>query len=159
MTDSVNDEQTPRSMKEQGRLNIAAEKCQDAADLTALALQTVNSPEAHEAVFKAQCATLEALTAVMQAGGDVGDAIGRERKRHNLQSLATLNTPAARELLQALEMALAVAERVDAERGRALPPHIPLTQYESRGTDLAEALSNLCMRLRWEVSPPTGRGE
>jgi hypothetical protein len=150
---------TPQSMKDQGRLDIAAEKCQDAADLTALALELATTPELHEAVFKSQCAILEALTTIMQAGGNVGDAPNRERKRHNLRSLATLNTSTARELLDALENAVAIAERVDAERGRALPPHVPLGPNESRGTDLAEAISNLCMRLRWEVSPPTGRGE
>ena len=146
-------------MKEQGRLDIAAEKCQEAAEAAAMALELADSPRTHEVMFKAQSAILAALVSVTQAGGNAGDATSREQARLNLKSLQTMNTPAARELLAALEAAQAVAERVDAERGRTLPAHVPLMPHEPRGTDLSEAISNLCMRLRWEVSPPTGRGE
>ena len=76
-----------------------------------------------------------------------------------LATVAALDSPDARELLHVLEMAQEIAERVDAQRGRALPGDIPLQPGESRGGDLAEEISYLCLRLRGEVSPPKGRGE
>ena len=77
----------------------------------------------------------------------------------DLSALATFDTPAARELLHVLERAQELAEVVDAQRGRALPADIPLQPGESRGADLAEEISYLCLRLRGETLPPTGRGE
>ena len=72
-------------------------------------------------------------------------------------SFETLDTPDTRELLALLEQAQAVAERIDAARGRALPGDIPLQDGESRGTDLAESVSYLALRVRGEVRGPAGR--
>jgi hypothetical protein len=65
--------------------------------------------------------------------------------------LLQLDTPKTRELLDLLERAQAVAEEVDADRGRALPLGIELQPGESRGTDLAENISYLALRVRTEV--------
>jgi hypothetical protein len=62
-----------------------------------------------------------------------------------------MDTPDTRELLALLEEAQAVAERIDAARGRALPEDIRLQPGESRGTDLAESISYLALRVRGEV--------
>lgn len=75
----------------------------------------------------------------------------------SLSALANLDTRAARFLLLHLESALRAAEAVDAERGNALPAELPLQPGESRGTDYAEAVSNLLLRLRREVEGAKGR--
>lgn len=69
----------------------------------------------------------------------------------------TLDTPDTRHLLALLEEAKAVAERIDLARGRALPGDMPLQPGESRGTDLAESVSYLALRVRGEVCGPAGR--
>jgi hypothetical protein len=71
--------------------------------------------------------------------------------------LETLDTPDTRALLDLLEKAQAVAERIDASRGRCLSPDIPLLPGESRGTDLAETISEIALRVRIEVQGPKGR--
>jgi len=71
--------------------------------------------------------------------------------------LHLLDTPAARDLLAILEEAQQIAEQVDAERGRTVGEDIPLLPGESRGTDLAEAISQLALRVRTEVHGPKGR--
>jgi hypothetical protein len=71
--------------------------------------------------------------------------------------LALLDTPDTRELLSLLTRAQAVAERVDAARGRCLPESVPLAPGESRGTDLAEAVSLIALRVAVEVHGPPGR--
>lgn len=75
----------------------------------------------------------------------------------DLSALATLDTPEARQLLALLEAAQAVAERVDAQRGHCVPADTPLLPGESRGTDLAESLSLLTLRVRREVEGARGR--
>lgn len=72
-------------------------------------------------------------------------------------SIDQLDTPDTRELLALLEQAQAVAERIDAARGRALPEDLPLQPGESHGTDLAESVSYLALRVRGEVCGPAGR--
>jgi hypothetical protein len=92
-----------------------------------------------------------------ESKGDTIGTIGGEDFGLPLQSLALLDTPDARELLALLEKAQEVAERVDASRGRALPETIPLLPGESRGTDLAESISELALRVRTEVHGAKGR--
>lgn len=72
--------------------------------------------------------------------------------------LFALNTPDTRELLALLDAALAVAEKIDAARGRVLPANIPTSASESRGTDLAEILAEVASRVRSEVHGATGKG-
>ncbi len=71
--------------------------------------------------------------------------------------LTSLNTPDTRELLALLTQAQAVAERVDTARGRALPEGTPLLPGESLGTDQAESVSALALRVRREVEGAKGR--
>lgn len=72
--------------------------------------------------------------------------------------LFALDTPDTRALLAHLDAALAVAERVDASRGRVLPAHIPVSPSESRGTDLAEVIAEVASRVRQECHGATGKG-
>lgn len=69
------------------------------------------------------------------------------------------DTPDTRELLALLEKAQAVAERIDAARGRALSPDIPLLPGESHGRDLAETISTIAVRVRGEVKGPNAVGQ
>lgn len=71
--------------------------------------------------------------------------------------LHQLDTADTRRLLELLEEAQSVAELIDAARGRVLPPHIPLQPGESRGTDLAESISYLALRVRTEIYGPADR--
>lgn len=76
---------------------------------------------------------------------------GERQNGFDLAQLATLDTPDTRRLLDLLTEAQAVAERIDAARGHALPGDLPLQAGESRGTDLAESVSMLAARLRGEI--------
>jgi hypothetical protein len=67
-----------------------------------------------------------------------------------------LDTPAARELLEQLKITLALAERVDRERGNYMADYEP-SDLGSRGTDYAESVSHLACRLAMEIIPPKGR--
>jgi hypothetical protein len=71
--------------------------------------------------------------------------------------LEQLDTPDTRHLLYLLEKAQEVAERIDAARGRALGESIELLPGESKGTDLAETISEIALRVRTEVHGPAGR--
>ena len=46
---------------------------------------------------------------------------------------------------------------VDAQRGRTVGEDVPLQPEESRGTDLAESISEIVLRVRIEVNGPQGR--
>lgn len=72
--------------------------------------------------------------------------------------LMQFDTPDTRELLALLERAQAVAERIDAARGRAVDASVPLGPGESRGTDLAETISMVALRVRGEVHGASGGG-
>lgn len=65
-----------------------------------------------------------------------------------------LNTADTRELLDLLIRAQEVAERLDSSRGRSLPECVPLGPGESRGTDIAESISYLRLRVQIEVHGP-----
>jgi len=71
--------------------------------------------------------------------------------------LHLLDTPDARELLALLRQAVAVAERLDQARGRAMPPNVELLPEETRGLDFAEALADLSLRLEMEIFGPADR--
>lgn len=104
---------------------------------------------------KNKCA--DVIRLLMQAGADSPFAGGKASPGIDLATLATLDTPDTRELLGLLERAQVVAERVDAQRGRSLDADVPLLPGESRGTDLAESISELALRLRLEVGGTKGR--
>ena len=71
--------------------------------------------------------------------------------------LDKLDTPHVRELLAAMEAALPLAGRIDADRGRAMPVGQELSPGEPRGVDLADAVYEIVQRLRIEVHGPGGR--
>lgn len=71
-----------------------------------------------------------------------------------LAALAALDTADSRELLDLVTRALSAAERVDAQRGNVVGADVPLSQGESRGTDYAEVLSVLRLRLSTEIHGP-----
>lgn len=77
--------------------------------------------------------------------------------RFDLSALVQLDTPDTRLLLAMLEQVQIVAERVDASRGRTLPEDTLLQPGESRGTDIAESVSELALRVRREVEGAKGR--
>ncbi len=114
------------------------------ADLVALADVT----RAREAAWKV-------YRALLDAGAAPVDNMGVPTSSADpLRALANADTPDARELLALLRQAVAVAERVDAQRGRALPPSFPLAEGETAGCDLAETLGNVAIRLETEIFGP-----
>ena len=70
---------------------------------------------------------------------------------NELAALSTIGGDDLRELLGLLERAQAVAERIDSARGFTVGDSIPLQPGESRGTDLAESVSILALRVRQEA--------
>jgi hypothetical protein len=115
---------------------------------------------------KGRTLTAEAEQALTVAGDEVAAAI-QGMQGQGIQpdalpdpeplSIDQLDTSDTRLLLRLLEQAQEVAERVDASRGRVLPPYVPLQPGESQGTDLAEAISYLRLRVSLEVHGPAGR--
>jgi hypothetical protein len=77
---------------------------------------------------------------------------------NELATLATYGSDDSRELLDLLERAQTVAERIDVSRGHAVDEKMPLHPGESRGTDLAESISVLALRVRKEALGATGKG-
>ena len=76
----------------------------------------------------------------------------------DLSKLSDPETMADNEaLLVLLVQAQVVAERLDLRRGHVVGEHIPLQPGESRGTDLAETISEICARLRYEMHGPVGK--
>jgi hypothetical protein len=80
-------------------------------------------------------------------------------KANDLAMITTMGTEDSRELLELLEKAQAVAERIDASRGFVVDEKIPLHPGESRGTDLAESVSVLALRARREAQGGQSRHE
>lgn len=72
--------------------------------------------------------------------------------------LELLDTPENRELLAALDAVVALAEKVDAQRGRSLPEAARLHPDDTRGIDLAEDLNQIRARVYMEVHGATGKG-
>ena len=68
--------------------------------------------------------------------------------------LHLLDTPDTRELLERLQAALPVAERIDAARGRSLNEAFP---GDAKGLDLGDALAALIARMTTEVHGAKGR--
>jgi hypothetical protein len=77
----------------------------------------------------------------------------------DLGALASLSSPTAAEILDRLRRdLLPLAERLDAERGHAMPDEYVPLPGESRGTDVAEAISLLILQLKRDVEGARGRG-
>lgn len=82
-----------------------------------------------------------------------------QTRGNDLAMLSTIGSDDSCELLDLLEKAQAVAERIDASRGFVVDEKIPLQPGESRGTDLAESLSMLALRVRREATGGQSRHE
>jgi hypothetical protein len=125
--------------------------------LSGLALFRSDAAEAHQRRLEAQEAAAEALGTLRDLGAERHQSAAGSVQAVRPIDLMQLDTPDTRKLLGLLEEAQTVAERIDAARGRALPEGIPLQAGESRGTDLAESISYLALRVRGEVCGPQGR--
>lgn len=128
--------------------------------LSGLALFQNNMQEAQQRRVEAQEAAAEALGTLRDLGAEKRDDATAESmtaKTVKPIDLDQLDTSDTRRLLALLEEAQAVAERIDLARGRALPADRPLQPGESHGTDLAESVSYLALRVRLEVCGPGGR--
>ena len=68
--------------------------------------------------------------------------------------LHLLDTPDTRELLERLQAALPIAERIDAARGRSLDEAFP---GDAKGLDLGDAVAALIARMTTEVHGARGR--
>jgi hypothetical protein len=147
-----------------------ARQANDAIQTARVMLETGETVENGRSVddylFEAQEATEATRYAVMLAARAQGVAAeGEERfgatgtgsDLADLSRLAALASPAARRLLELLRAeVLPLAETVDRERGRALRPEgVVLGSGETYGTDIAEALSVIALRLAGEVEGPT----
>lgn len=82
--------------------------------------------------------------------GELGLTVAKPHRMPEVD-INQLDTPDTRALLAALENAQEIAERVDAARGRTVGNDFPLQPAESAGTDLAESIALLVLRLRNEV--------
>lgn len=76
----------------------------------------------------------------------------------DLGALASLSSPTAARVLDRLRDLLPLAEELDAERGHAMPEEYVPAPGESRGTDVAEAISLLILQLKRDVEGARGRG-
>jgi hypothetical protein len=102
-------------------------------------------------------ATNDTYNALIDAGATPPGGRTKDRA-FGLDSLATLDSPEARGLLAGLSALLPLAEAVDARRGYTVAEGTPLLPGESHGTDLAEEISTLTLRLSTEIhGPQTGR--
>jgi len=121
--------------------------------LTMPGIPSEKAARAHEVAGIAAQEVGHALARLLELGAQRPDATAPAEPI----PLLALDTPDTRELLALLERAQAVAERVDAARGLSLPADVPLPQGQSRGTDIAETISEIALRMRTEVHGPKGR--
>jgi hypothetical protein len=135
---------------------VALEAERLAGDLAAMYLFHGQDEAAHIA---GDCANrcMDAVRLAVRAGA--ADPVERkgDAQRLDLRDLAALDTPQARALLAGLRELLPLAEVVDAQRGRSVGEEVPLQPDESRGTDLAETISEMVLRLRRECEGARGR--
>lgn len=99
------------------------------------------------------------LGSVLGAVGAIGSGQAQPVTGNELALLSTIGSDDSHELLDLLEKAQAVAERIDASRGYCVDEKMPLQPGESRGTDLAEFLSMLALRVRREATGGQSRHE
>lgn len=146
----------------QAAIDRAAALCDLAADEADLAIDALGADDstkpAADAMYRALCAVNDARNVlVTKCGAQSAKATATRADSLDLAGLALLSDPAAPQLLALLEQAQAVAEGIDARRGRAVPVSVPLGPGEARGTDLAETISEIALRLRVDIHGPAGR--
>jgi hypothetical protein len=163
---SPRDERLDQAALDQAALDRTAALCQEVVELVGRASRISQNPEVKALMDLAVRNAREAINTLngkrdaksplLEPQPNVEEPEKKPDKLA-LSSLAPLDTPAARRLLALLEETLEAAEQVDFERGRALTEDIPLLPGESRGTDLAESISEIALRVRVEVNGPKGR--
>ena len=145
-------------VKRREKLGRAAALARDAMLAAQFATCAPSWEASQQDAERSMVAAMDCLAALADLGAVVPGDEPPPSAGFDLAALTALDTPESRELLAALERAQDLAERVDAQRGRCLPGNIPLQPGESRGTDLAESISELCLRLRVQIhGPQTGR--
>jgi hypothetical protein len=123
--------------------------------LEARYLLTGGKGDADAVLSEAQALCASHRNETYTAAGIYATATRYEQQRNGtLADLDMLNTPDVRALLILLEIAQNCAEHVDAQRGRCLPENIPLLPGESRGTDLAETISEIRQRVQMQIHGP-----
>jgi len=145
---------TRSEAKKQQNLDAAAEAVHEAMRHAGSAPLRNLEGEAGEAAKATVYRIGDALNAIIKAGGanplrkikpiSAPDPLA-------LSSLAAMDTEEARELLDLLERAQTLADVVDRQRGRALSPDAELLPGESYGTDIAESISEVALRLRRQI--------
>lgn len=151
----------------------AAGLCLEASERASLAKRRIQDGDTEAATREAETASrlafdaMNALTAKAGATNPLRLRVPMNKAPEgldgspglDLSALAMLDTPNARALLEALRSVQELAEVVDAERGRAVPAECVVLPGESRGTDYAESISHLWLKLSTEIhGPPSARG-
>ena len=161
MTDT---ETTPgQSEKRQAHLDrgawLARAAAHESREVIRLIHGDADRKQAARAALHASRLAWDAMSAMIDGGAVVPafETTQETSAGFDLAGLTSLDTPDAHELLELLTRAQAVAERVDAQRGHVVPASLPLGPGESRGTDLAETISEVVLRLRVECFGPAGR--
>jgi hypothetical protein len=131
----------------------AADAAGDATSYAGAMLAQGNTLAAKDHVAKARYGIRDLHAALVTAGAQ---ALPPSPDTGHLP-LPTFPTADDRKLLDLLAQAQEIAERIDARNGHVLPAHIPLQPGESRGTDIAESVSNLREQLRAHVEGARGR--
>lgn len=144
-------------------IDFVALKARELQDTTADLLDLVEEGETDglEAAATKARAAAESLATRLVAEGvtlPILDEVVSRPDEMSLGALASLASPNAAELLTRLEELLPLADSVDSERGRSVGHEHELLPGESRGTDIAETLSTLILRLRREVGGARGKG-
>jgi hypothetical protein len=109
--------------------------------------------ETADVLWQVICSLNDAVNTLTRNGAENPDGV---KPAADLSDLARLDTPASRQLLSQLRAALMTAEAVDAQRGNVMAGYVPGPDG-SRGTDYAESVSHLALRLAGEIEPPRGR--
>jgi len=143
--------------RDQAALDATAEAAMLAGDAAANAWGLTDDPDARATIEIARDSAYSAARLAVKAGAKSPGPPPTEESRFSLRALASLDSPEARELHRRLAELLPLAERVDDSRGRTMGPEYEPQPGESRGTDVAETLSLLVLRLRNETIGPAGR--
>lgn len=158
--------ETRASIRRQQSIDAAATRARESAIAAQQGLHTLPRTPENQAGMRLINTAATAMQTVLKELVDAGAAVPiiEDRKRAveeaallDLSSLVMLADPEAPQLLRLIEEAQALAERIDARRGRSLPEDTALMPGESLGTDLAESLSVIALRVRLDVHGPTGR--
>jgi hypothetical protein len=140
----------------QQRIDQAAFDASKAAENVALGFLRIRANQPNEAsdLLATAARELNRVAAVLSAA----DA-GSGDNAAPLPAIPThlLDTLDTRWLINVLGGALSIAERIDAARGRTASDAVPLLPGESRGADIAGAISAIMVRLRSKAHGNAGQ--